>query len=117
MFRACAVTCAMAHAQADETSAEETHSPLQCGVTCPDVPWSVSCSELVEGQQADGSWKRALSQFMSIFGVPRVIQSDQGSNFSSQLFSQILKQLWIKHNQHLPIMHKVKVFLNAFTRH
>ena len=42
---------------------------------------------------------RALSQFVSIFGVPRVIQSDQGSNFSSHLFSQILKQLRVKHNQ------------------
>lgn len=42
---------------------------------------------------------RALSQFVSIFGVPRVIQSDQGSNFSSHLFAQILKQLRIKHNQ------------------
>ena len=28
-----------------------------------------------------------------------VIQSDQGSNFSSHLFSQILKQLRVKHNQ------------------
>ena len=42
---------------------------------------------------------RALSQFISIFGVPRVIQSDQGSNFSSHLFTQVLKQLWVKHNQ------------------
>lgn len=42
---------------------------------------------------------RALTQFMSIFGVPGVIQSDQGSNFSPHLFSQILKQLRIKCNQ------------------
>lgn len=40
----------------------------------------------------------ALSQFMSIFGVPFVIQSDRGSNFCSKLFSQVLKQLRIKHN-------------------
>ncbi len=42
---------------------------------------------------------RALSQFISIFGVPRVIQSDQGSNFSSHLFAQVLKQLRVAHSQ------------------
>lgn len=43
----------------------------------------------------------ALSQFISIFGVPRVIQSDQGSNFSSRFFAQVLKQLHCitAHNQ------------------
>ncbi|KAF7654545.1 hypothetical protein LDENG_00068500 [Lucifuga dentata] len=42
---------------------------------------------------------RALSQFLSIFGIPKIIQSDQGSNFSSHLFTQVLRQLHIKHNQ------------------
>ena len=42
---------------------------------------------------------RALSQFISIFGIPKVIQSDQGSNFSSCMFSQVLKQLRVQHNQ------------------
>uniref|UniRef100_A0A4W6FVS0 Gypsy retrotransposon integrase-like protein 1 n=1 Tax=Lates calcarifer TaxID=8187 RepID=A0A4W6FVS0_LATCA len=42
---------------------------------------------------------RALTQFMSIFGIPKVIQSDQGSNFSSHLFAQVLRQLRVKHNQ------------------
>ena len=42
---------------------------------------------------------RALSQFISIFGIPKIIQSDQGSNFSSHLFSQVLKQLDVKHNK------------------
>lgn len=42
---------------------------------------------------------RALSQFMSIFGIPRVVQSDQGSNFSSHMFGQVLKQLRIRHVQ------------------
>lgn len=36
---------------------------------------------------------------MSIFGIPKVIQSDQGSNFSSKLFAEVLKQLNIKHSQ------------------
>ena len=39
---------------------------------------------------------RALTQFISIFGIPKVIQSDQGSNFSSHLFAQVLKQLRVK---------------------
>lgn len=38
---------------------------------------------------------RALSQFFSILGVPRVIQSDQESNCSPHLFAQILKQLYV----------------------
>ncbi len=42
---------------------------------------------------------RALSQFISIFGIPKVVQSDQGSNFSSHMFSQVLKQLRIRHVQ------------------
>uniref|UniRef100_A0A3P8WEH2 Gypsy retrotransposon integrase-like protein 1 n=1 Tax=Cynoglossus semilaevis TaxID=244447 RepID=A0A3P8WEH2_CYNSE len=42
---------------------------------------------------------KALSQFVSVFGIPKVIQTDQGSNFCSKLFSQVLQQLQIKHNQ------------------
>ena len=42
---------------------------------------------------------KALSQFMSIFGIVRVLQSDQGSNFSSHMFAQVLKQLQVKHSQ------------------
>lgn len=42
---------------------------------------------------------KALSQFISVFGIPEVIQTDQGSNFRSQLFSQVFQQLQIKHNQ------------------
>lgn len=41
---------------------------------------------------------KALSQFMSIFGIPRIIQSDQGTNFMSRVFAQVLKQLKVKHN-------------------
>ena len=42
---------------------------------------------------------RALSKFISVFGIPKVIQSDQGSNFTSRLFAQVLQQLHIKHNK------------------
>ena len=42
---------------------------------------------------------KTLIQFIAIFGIPKIVQSDQGSNFSSKLFAQVLKQLNIKHNQ------------------
>lgn len=42
---------------------------------------------------------RALSQFILIFGIPKVVQSDQGSNFSSHMFGQVLKQLRVRHVQ------------------
>lgn len=42
---------------------------------------------------------RALSQFISVFGIPKVIQTDQGTNFSSHLFAQVLKQLRVRHNK------------------
>ncbi|XP_039514899.1 uncharacterized protein LOC120469791 [Pimephales promelas] len=42
---------------------------------------------------------KALTQFISVFGIPKVIQSDQGSNFSSHMFEQVLKMLRVQHNQ------------------
>uniref|UniRef100_A0A3B3R2R2 Gypsy retrotransposon integrase-like protein 1 n=1 Tax=Paramormyrops kingsleyae TaxID=1676925 RepID=A0A3B3R2R2_9TELE len=42
---------------------------------------------------------KAISQFVSTFGIPRFIQSDQGSNFMSKLFSQVLGHLHVQHNQ------------------
>lgn len=42
---------------------------------------------------------KALTQFISTFGIPRIIQSDQGSNFTSHMFAQVLKQLKVKHNK------------------
>lgn len=41
---------------------------------------------------------KALSQFISIFGLPKVIQSDRGSNFTSKIFAAALKELRVKHN-------------------
>ena len=41
---------------------------------------------------------KSLSDFISIFGIPKVIQSDRGSNFTSKTFAEALKQLGIKHN-------------------
>lgn len=40
---------------------------------------------------------KALTKFFSLFGLPKVVQTDQGSNFMSRMFAQVLKQLNIKH--------------------
>uniref|UniRef100_A0A669DG53 Gypsy retrotransposon integrase-like protein 1 n=1 Tax=Oreochromis niloticus TaxID=8128 RepID=A0A669DG53_ORENI len=40
---------------------------------------------------------KALLKFFSTFGLPRVVQTDQGSNFQSKLFKQTLQSLGIKH--------------------
>lgn len=40
---------------------------------------------------------KSLLKFFSTFGLPRVIQSDQGSNFTSRVFKQVLSDLNIKH--------------------
>ena len=42
---------------------------------------------------------KALSQLIFIFGIPRDVQSDQGSNFAFHLFAQALKQLRVRHSQ------------------
>ncbi|KAI5617705.1 hypothetical protein C0J50_22774 [Silurus asotus] len=39
---------------------------------------------------------RALIKFFTLFGLPKEIQSDQGSNFTSGLFQQVISQLGIK---------------------
>ncbi len=42
---------------------------------------------------------KALTQFISIFGIPKIIQSDNGTNFTSRMFAEVLKMLKVKHNQ------------------
>lgn len=41
---------------------------------------------------------KALIKFFSTFGLPKIVQTDQGTNFLSKLFSQVLKSLGISHN-------------------
>ena len=41
---------------------------------------------------------KALTNFMSTFGIPKVLQSDRGSNFMSKQFTRALRQLKAKHN-------------------
>lgn len=40
---------------------------------------------------------RALVKFFSTFGLPKVVQSDQGTNFLSKIFTQVLSSLNISH--------------------
>lgn len=40
---------------------------------------------------------KALTKFFSTFGIPHVIQSDQGTHFKSKLFKQVLQTLKVKH--------------------
>lgn len=40
---------------------------------------------------------KVLVKFFSIFGLPRVIQSDQGTNFQSKLFRQVTQSLDVQY--------------------
>ena len=40
---------------------------------------------------------KALTKLLTQFGMPKEIQSDQGSNFTSGIFPQIMHQLGMKH--------------------
>lgn len=42
---------------------------------------------------------KALMQFVSVFGIPKILESDRATNFSSGMFAEILKQLGVRHNQ------------------
>lgn len=39
---------------------------------------------------------KALIKFFTLFGLPRTIQSDQGTNFMSKIFQQVMYQLGVK---------------------
>ena len=41
---------------------------------------------------------KALVKFFSTFGLPRRVQSDQGSNFISRVFAQVMSELNVKHH-------------------
>uniref|UniRef100_A0A8C6LM93 Gypsy retrotransposon integrase-like protein 1 n=1 Tax=Nothobranchius furzeri TaxID=105023 RepID=A0A8C6LM93_NOTFU len=40
---------------------------------------------------------KALTTFFSVFGLPRILQTDQGTNFQSRVFNQVAKTLGITH--------------------
>uniref|UniRef100_A0A669BX09 Gypsy retrotransposon integrase-like protein 1 n=1 Tax=Oreochromis niloticus TaxID=8128 RepID=A0A669BX09_ORENI len=45
---------------------------------------------------------KALIKFFSTFGLPKVIQTDQGTNFTSKVFAQVVDELQIKHVKSSP---------------
>ena len=40
---------------------------------------------------------KALVKFFTLFGLPKVVQSDQGTNFMSNVFQQVMLELGIQH--------------------
>ncbi|KAK0147995.1 Retrovirus-related Pol polyprotein from transposon 412 [Merluccius polli] len=40
---------------------------------------------------------KVLVAFFSTFGLPKIVQTDQGNNFTSKVFKQAMRQLGIKH--------------------
>lgn len=40
---------------------------------------------------------RELVKFCSMFGLPKIIQTDRGTNFTSHLFKQLVKELQVEH--------------------
>ena len=40
---------------------------------------------------------RALTKFFSTFGLPKIVQMDQGSNFRSKMFNHVMSTLSISH--------------------
>lgn len=47
---------------------------------------------------------KQLIKFCSVFGLPKVIQTDQGSNLTSALFSQVLGEIAFKHQLSSPLL-------------
>lgn len=41
---------------------------------------------------------KTLTKFFTIFGLPKTIQTDQGTNFLSKLFKQVMQMLGIQHS-------------------
>lgn len=41
---------------------------------------------------------KALITLFSVFGFPKAIEADQGLNFMSRIFAQVLKHLTISHD-------------------
>uniref|UniRef100_A0A087YSQ8 Gypsy retrotransposon integrase-like protein 1 n=1 Tax=Poecilia formosa TaxID=48698 RepID=A0A087YSQ8_POEFO len=45
---------------------------------------------------------KALTKFFSTFGLPKVFQTDQGTNFMSKVFAQVMNELKMKHQTSTP---------------
>lgn len=60
---------------------------------------------------------KALTKFFSTFGLPRVIRTDQGTNFMSKIFTQLLKELRVEIRHLVRIILSRKGLWRGFTRH
>lgn len=60
---------------------------------------------------------KALTKFFSFVGALRAIQSDQGSNFMSGLFQQVMHELGIKQYRSEPTIQNPRARWNVFIRH
>jgi len=54
---------------------------------------------------------KALVKYVTLFGLPKVIQSNQGTNFTSRIFSQLLKHLHISIQSYNVII----IIINIYT--
>ena len=53
----------------------------------------------MRNQEADNLAKKLIENFITIFGVPMQIHTDQGTNFESNLFKALYKYLDIEKNR------------------
>lgn len=60
---------------------------------------------------------KALTKFFSTFGLPRVTRTDQGTNFMSKIFTQLLKELRVEIRHLVRIILSRKGLWRGFTRH
>lgn len=57
---------------------------------------------------------KALTKFFLTFGLPKSIQNDQGTNFLSKLFAQVMKELKVKHVKSSPYHPEFQGVLEQF---
>lgn len=89
VFNACAVTCAMSRSEPGVGTSEVAGYSVTC---MPDLPLSVSCSDLVAEQQADPTLKGLFEQLL-LADVPSVVQG-------YYLQDQFLVRKWLSHGDH-----------------
>ena len=59
---------------------------------------------------------KVLVMFFTFVGLPKVVQSDQGSHFMSDLFQHVLFQLGIQQVKSTAYHHKLTGHLSSFTK-
>ncbi len=59
---------------------------------------------------------KAIIKFCTTFGMPKYIQSDQGTNFMSRVFVKVMKQLNIKHQVSSAYHSQSQVLSNVFIK-